>query len=1574
MTAQEVIKSFMKQLANHGYASSSSIGSAMLDSATRAASRYSSIQDVISAMKADQTAAEKEAVEEVLGSDYAGKTISQVSSTIRSALATEYNDVYKKSNMYIGDNYSYDYDTTVEDVLLERKASIFLEKYCGIILEKKFWYRRDKSIWNSYSTANGLTGNYDTGAITGSDAGGSTVKTKTSIVPETLAADGTVTSTFTREGLTVKLLGTSTNSSPDNITTKTYSQLTDDQKTIVNGLYKWWIAEGLKLNEESYGIGFNSSTANVKEIGLYFYSASDNTLAAVQYAQRDGDGAINKLYLKINMKYFSGIAADNVDGESTDSNISQLLDRTLAHELTHAIMEANINYFKALPQFIVEGTAELTHGIDDERGSRIFSVAANSDLLSTVLDVDKTGTGDANYYAGGYMFLRYFAKQAAAQTLPAFGEITATVNPSSGTYYISGNSTVETASTSRNSIKLGTVSNGTYTVENTGVHQVISNSHNLKIAGLTINDTLIGSSSADTVETAEGSFITSGKGNDSISIYGQFATVSASAGNDSIIAQDGSHHFFHAGDDDDFIQFNADNVFNNTIAGGAGDDSLVLTFSYNSSVDMGTGDDSIHFGGQSNTVSTGDGNDTIKFHYSNDNDNILDLGAGNDRATILGDSNTISGGEDNDYFYNSNASNTVFRYSAGDGNDLIDGFNSTSTLIIGGGSGTYAQYERDSDILLRVGNGFVTLRGAANLDALNVKGQNTNSKLIAGTANADTINNPLSNVTIMAYAGDDVIINSGSDVSINGGADNDSIKLNGARATVNVSAGNDTISFDKSIKSFTVEDFGAGDVIILNSRASSLESISGGIIAGSVTISGVDLSTTSKGWTLNDNLATYSTKISAGAALSSDSKSITYTGASSESMTVSGVGSTDGLDIDTSEKIVTVDDSALNKQDVTISDGYSLALGDVTAPTTTAAAWSISKTTATYKSSGTTAGYTLADNKISYTAANSGSTLVTVSGVGSTDGLDIDTSKKVVTVDDSALNKQDVTISNGYSLALGDVTAPTTTAAAWNLSKTTATYKFSGTTAGYTLADNKISYTAASGGKTLVTVSGVGSTDGLNIDTSKKVVTVDDSALNKQDVTISDGYTLALGDVTAPTVTAAAWNLSKTTATYKSSGTTAGYTLADNKISYTAASGGNTLVTVSGVGSTDGLDIDTAKKIVTVQAASLNETDVSISKGYSLVLGNDAPTPTPTDATWTISKQTATYNSTATTAGYTLADNKITYNTANNGTTLIELRGVSSAPTVEGNTVQLSKENFAKNVTLISGGGYDFELAQGNYSGKSFIGSAAGDKITSNGSSITIEGGAGNDTLIGGKSKDYLSGEDGDDILTGGAGNDTFAYSGGNDTITDYESRDKISATTDYESYRVSGKDLIFNFGDDNSLTIQNGASKQINMNSNSNYYTADGVLDKRKKSITLLATIEKFTADSKVMTIDGSATGAIEIIGNKKKNYIIAGANGSTINGGKGKDTLIGGAGADLFVYDNRTGKDIIEGFSAGDSISLDSDVTIKDAKTKSGDTVLKFKGGGLTVKDTTEFKFGETTYKGGVFITDDTAKVHGS
>lgn len=502
MNQQDVIKRFMASLANHGYASSNTVGKDMLDGAIRASSRYLSATDAIDAMKADQVAAEKAAVEEVLGSGYAGKTLVELPSNILSAAAKDY-DTNNIGNGYFND--TNDARSTVERLIKERKSIIFLRDYCGIVLEDRCFIDDNDNVTH-YN--NVTTGNVDTGAITGSDAGGSVEKTAASVVPETFAntykattsaaqtivtnernwviqatagndnitansadsinagdgndtitvnasgatidsgagndtvtvsenvdditlsdltsndtltiggtfevgsaklvdgllvvtdktgtrklrfgnytdaldaklnsttvgqwltnsgvdldnlassnySDGKVNGssgnvvaddgrialddytptpaeepaapklmfrrlrdasltvnginvdasqagnvtdgdenvigavsnefpnaeTFTRNGLTIHLLGESSNSSTGNITAKTFAELDDNQKTIVAALFKWWAAEALKLNEESYGIGFNSPTATVKDIGLYFYTDNNSgTLAAV---------------------------------------------------------------------------------------------------------------------------------------------------------------------------------------------------------------------------------------------------------------------------------------------------------------------------------------------------------------------------------------------------------------------------------------------------------------------------------------------------------------------------------------------------------------------------------------------------------------------------------------------------------------------------------------------------------------------------------------------------------------------------------------------------------------------------------------------------------------------------------------------------------------------------------------------------------------------------------------------------------------------------------------------------------------------------------------------------------------------------------------------------------------------------------------------------------------------------------------------------------------------------------------------------------------------------------------------
>ena len=260
----------------------------------------------------------------------------------------------------------------------------FLQDKCGIIL-----------------------GNTDTGAITGSDAGGSSTKAADSIVPESGAWTYPASSSFTVSGLTVNI--------------NNFDNLSQSEQWIVGALYTWWIKEGLSLINSSFGMSFNEADVTVNTLNVYFYNSADGKMAVSNYS---AGRKSSELRLNINMHYYENIDMANPNGVGSSEALTTL-DRTIAHELVHAVMSANVDWYSNLPVSFKEGSAELVHGIDDKRYDQIVALSNNSSALQSAMN--QTGLTS---YAAGYMVLRYLAKQAAEGRTPSTSTASAvTTNP-----------------------------------------------------------------------------------------------------------------------------------------------------------------------------------------------------------------------------------------------------------------------------------------------------------------------------------------------------------------------------------------------------------------------------------------------------------------------------------------------------------------------------------------------------------------------------------------------------------------------------------------------------------------------------------------------------------------------------------------------------------------------------------------------------------------------------------------------------------------------------------------------------------------------------------------------------------------------------------------------------------------------------------------------------------------------------------------------------------------------------------------------------------------------------------------
>ena len=185
-------------------------------------------------------------------------------------------------------------------------------------------------------------------------------------------------------------------------------------QTVMKGVESFWADQSLKLIYDTFGLDFNGKVLTLM-FGINQRSLAETGPIAGDIGQTAAVPANNIVMLMDSVAY-TPIDAANPNGNTyvEGGSTSGYVDRTIAHELVHATMQASGTMKRGMPEFFTEGVAELVHGVDDYSGLRskaLLELAADpARLAAAVPFAEGTMTSDA--YPGGYMFMRYLLHQA----------------------------------------------------------------------------------------------------------------------------------------------------------------------------------------------------------------------------------------------------------------------------------------------------------------------------------------------------------------------------------------------------------------------------------------------------------------------------------------------------------------------------------------------------------------------------------------------------------------------------------------------------------------------------------------------------------------------------------------------------------------------------------------------------------------------------------------------------------------------------------------------------------------------------------------------------------------------------------------------------------------------------------------------------------------------------------------------------------------------------------------------------------------------------------------------------------
>jgi flagellin len=185
-----------------------------------------------------------------------------------------------------------------------------------------------------------------------------------------------------------------------------------DQLAVLDGLQQGWLSNAEQLIQQYYGI---KAGGNPIKIELTTFSdGPGGTLARVS-ASVGASGTGSNITLQVDMKDFTPPNPPN-GGSAPFYD-----DRVLAHEMTHAVMDATMNvgsFFTNNQQFFLEGTAELMHGADERVAADIAAGGGGAGGITAIMNkVAAWGTswdGSSAAYSAAYEGMRYVDAQIKA--------------------------------------------------------------------------------------------------------------------------------------------------------------------------------------------------------------------------------------------------------------------------------------------------------------------------------------------------------------------------------------------------------------------------------------------------------------------------------------------------------------------------------------------------------------------------------------------------------------------------------------------------------------------------------------------------------------------------------------------------------------------------------------------------------------------------------------------------------------------------------------------------------------------------------------------------------------------------------------------------------------------------------------------------------------------------------------------------------------------------------------------------------------------------------------------------------